>query len=141
MKSISIFVFVVLVLSVVNADIWSNCGNPNDIFQISSVSIVPDPPAKGKDLTVTIGGSLSETLTGGNAHVSVKYGFITILNKDEPICQTNSPIPCPIEAGPLSKTFTAAIPSNTPSGSYKANIVITDQNKSQIACINVNLKF
>ncbi|EFA83728.1 putative phospholipid transfer protein [Heterostelium album PN500] len=134
-------IVVILMLAVVNADIWSSCGSSTDKFQIGSVSIVPDPPVKGQTVTITASGVLSETIDGGNVHVNVKYGFITILNKDEPICQSGSPVPCPINAGNLNKTVSIAIPSNVPDGTYKANAVLTDTANNEIACINVDLHF
>jgi hypothetical protein len=30
--------------------------------------------------------SIDETVTGGNVNIQVKYGFITIVNKNEDIC-------------------------------------------------------
>ncbi|GAM21991.1 hypothetical protein SAMD00019534_051660 [Acytostelium subglobosum LB1] len=131
-----------LFVVVANADIWTNCGTPSDKFTITNVVITPDPPIKGQEIVVSASGTLSETVTGGTAHMTVKYGFITVLNKQENLCDIpNSPYPCPIAAGPYSRTVNATIPGNVPGGSYKINVVLNDENNAEIACIDVAVKF
>lgn len=42
--------------------VWSSCGAPSDPVQIESISVSPDPPVPGKNMTVTAKGHLSGTL-------------------------------------------------------------------------------
>ncbi|KYQ89104.1 hypothetical protein DLAC_10336 [Tieghemostelium lacteum] len=138
-KSI-IFVFVLLALATpALCDIWTWCGTSADHLTINSVTITPDPPVKGQLLTVTASGTLNEQVTAGNAHITVKYGFITLINENQNICSSENPIPCPIAAGQYSHTINVTIPSSAPSGKYTGNVVITDQNSQEITCVNVDL--
>ncbi|EFA83725.1 hypothetical protein PPL_02792 [Heterostelium album PN500] len=138
MKSIIIVFVTIFMLAYVNAGIWTTCGTPAD--KVSS-RITPNPPVKGQDLTISVVGNMTETVNGGNVHINVKYGFIVIINTDEPLCQVGPPIPCPIQAGPFSKSLTVSIPSNLPSGEYKGNLVLTDPSKNEIACVNIDIHF
>lgn len=42
--------------------VWSSCGALSDPVQIESISVSPDPPVPGKNMTVTAKGHLSGTL-------------------------------------------------------------------------------
>eukprot|EP01132_Coremiostelium_polycephalum_P010771 gene10771-13188_t len=137
MKS-TLLVFVLFAIAFATADIWTNCGSSSDHFQISSVSITPDPPVKGQLLTVTASGNLDETITAGNVHILVKYGFITLINQNENFCSSDNPIPCPVQPGSYSHTVNATIPGNAPSGKYTGNVVVTDQNNQEVACIDLS---
>ncbi|KAN0045346.1 hypothetical protein ACTA71_005723 [Dictyostelium dimigraforme] len=119
--------------------IWSNCGTAADKLQIQNVTLTPEIPVKGDSLTITASGTLSEEVTSGTASITVKFGFITLIDKKYSICSSQDPIPCPIAAGLYEKTITETIPDSAPSGTYTANIVITDQNDSEITCIDVDL--
>ena len=58
-------------------DIWSNCTMSGDDAQILSVTIMPDPPQKGEDLTVTVVYNLKTTITNGTIYLHVKYSFFS----------------------------------------------------------------
>jgi len=98
MKFLLIVVFLAVVSSAY-ADIWTNCGTATDEFKVSNVSIVPDPPQKGVNITVVLLGTMSKQITTGNIHLNVKYDIITILNKDLPLCGAEDGVKCPIPAG------------------------------------------
>lgn len=56
-----------------------------------------------------------ETVTNGTVALDVKFmTYITILNKQYPICGSSDVIPCPIQAGPYSRTITELIPGDAP---------------------------
>lgn len=60
-------------------------GGPNDKATINNVTIIPDPPVKGQNVSIWVNATLSETVTGGNLTVSLKYGLIPVLNNKVPI--------------------------------------------------------
>lgn len=121
-------------------DIYSNCGNSNDMASIKSLKITPDPPEKGKNLTVTADINLKEQLTGGEVKVKVKYSIITVVNQTVKICDALKDIgkACPLAAGDVQATESVAIPSAAPSGHYTGNIEATDQNGKQLLCIDLD---
>eukprot|EP01133_Synstelium_polycarpum_P014230 gene14230-16790_t len=120
------------------AEIWSSCGTASDHFTIGNVVITPDPPQKGQNINVTASGTLNEQVTSGNVALLVKYGFITLINKNLPLCEPANPFPCPLAAGPYEKSIVQMIPDAAPPGTYTAHVVVTDQNNQEIACINAD---
>jgi len=120
--------------------IWTNCGNAKDKFTIGTVTVVPDPPVKGQNLTVGITGTYTETVTSGTIKVTVKYGIITLLNKSDPLCGAETGITCPIPQGPWTFKVTELIPSDAPGGSYTGQLTITDQANAELACAKFALK-
>ncbi|KAG6816505.1 hypothetical protein H0H87_005507, partial [Tephrocybe sp. NHM501043] len=41
---------------------WSDCGSPDDVIEIKSVKVSPDPPVPGKNMTVEVSGYVSSTI-------------------------------------------------------------------------------
>ncbi|KAM9964214.1 hypothetical protein ACTFIW_005875 [Dictyostelium discoideum] len=130
-----------ILLIVVKADIWSSCGKPTDTFQISNVTISPDPPVRGQTVSIYASGELKDAISGGDVNIIIKMGFITIIKETKPICSSDNPLPCPIQPGDYTHSVDIAIPSAIPRGKYSGNFVLTDQANDEIACINVNMEF
>jgi len=67
---------------------YSVCGDSNDIIQIQSIEVTPDPPQAGKDLTVNVKAITTERIEeGAYAMVTVKLGRIKILTKEFDLCE------------------------------------------------------
>ncbi|KAN0045345.1 hypothetical protein ACTA71_005722 [Dictyostelium dimigraforme] len=140
MRLLLAILFVLCFSRTILSSIWSKCGDySTDKLQIENVIITPDVPVKGEQITVTVSGILTEDVTGGTASITVRYGFITLLNKEYDICSSEDPIPCPIDAGSYQKTITETIPASAPPGSYTGNFVLKDQEGNRITCINFDL--
>eukprot|EP01133_Synstelium_polycarpum_P017113 gene17113-20384_t len=139
MNKLFIVAIILCFTAPIYADIWTNCGGDSDHFQIGNVVITPDPPTKGESINITASGTLNEQVTAGNVHVLLKYGFITLINQNINLCESESPFPCPIASGAYEKSVVLTIPDSAPSGTYKGHISITDQNDQEIACIDLDL--
>jgi len=125
------------------ADIWTNCGTGSDDLQLTGVVVTPNPPVKGKDVNITITGTLKKDVTSGSVQLTVKFGVITLINKAFDLCdeagQTSTP--CPIKANAnYWNTLIESIPSSAPGGTYSGKIVGTDQDKNEIACATIAFK-
>lgn len=119
--------------------IWSDCGSSSDILSDVSVSISPNPPVKGKTLTVDASGTISSEITSGNINAVIDVLGIPVINKNIDLCSASPKVTCPIPAGQHSLEVSQLIPSSVPSGEYTGKVVATNQDGQQIAC--VNLKF
>ncbi|KAN0006952.1 hypothetical protein ACTFIU_005145 [Dictyostelium citrinum] len=139
MRLLLAILFVLALVTPSFTQVWSNCGTAADKFQITNVVLDPPTPVKGEPITISASGILDETVTGGNVAVKVKYGFITLINTNVNICSSQDPLSCPIAAGDYQKNMTEQVPSDAPSGKYTGNVVITDQNDAEIACIDVDI--
>ena len=83
-----------------------NTGLPDDIVQIKSIEVSPDPPQPGQNLTVKVNGYTSEPIVvrhapsstygttnncvlqeGAYADVTVKLGLIKLLQKRFDVCE------------------------------------------------------
>jgi len=81
-------------------------GTPDDVIQIESIQVTPDPPQPGKDLTVRVVGVASEIIQassnpsfslrrlltrlmqeGAYADVTVKLGLVKLLRKRFDVCE------------------------------------------------------
>jgi len=130
----------VLFAAVCYADIWSNCGQASDHLQIDTVTITPDPPVAGQNITVSASGYLDEIVTNGTVNVVLKYdNFITVVKQTISICESGA-VTCPIAAGQYSQTITELIPSSVPRGQYNGTVTIADQTGSEIACISLGFE-
>jgi hypothetical protein len=119
--------------------IWSNCGTSSDILSDVSVTITPNPPVKGKTLTVDASGKIASEITSGNINAVIDILGIPVINKNIDLCSASPKVTCPIPAGQQSLELSQLIPSSVPSGDYTGKVVATNQDGKQIAC--VNLKF
>ena len=93
------------------------CSGKNDIFHPTHLEISPDPPVRGEPLRIIINGTLSHPITqGSTAHVTVKLGFIKLLDRDFDVCENAKEInqECPVEAGKLDIYKVVDIPPQAP---------------------------
>jgi hypothetical protein len=51
-----------LSLATAHSQLLSLIGSPDDIAHLRSISVSPDPPEPGKDLTLTVDGYATETI-------------------------------------------------------------------------------
>lgn len=98
---------------------WRDCGIPTDPIQIESITISPDPPRPGQDLTVKVNAQVSETIEdGAYADVTVKLGLIKLLEKHFDLCEeariANATVQCPVESGSYTVQHTVALPREIP---------------------------
>ncbi|WP_406115992.1 ML domain-containing protein [Kitasatospora purpeofusca] len=108
---------------------WTNSGTPADSFSVDNVTYTPDPPVKGKDLTVTLTGTLAAPITGGTITTKLKYGIITVVNESAPLDAA--------AAGSYSPQTTISLTQDMPSGSYAGNVSLVDQDSIEIASVNI----
>jgi hypothetical protein len=71
MKTSIFAVFALLAIASALRHPFNNCGTATDPVTVSTVSLTPDPPAKGTTLTVQLGGTTSVRITGGSCSVKV----------------------------------------------------------------------
>eukprot|EP01090_Pellita_catalonica_P002084 TRINITY_DN11747_c0_g1_i1.p1 TRINITY_DN11747_c0_g1~~TRINITY_DN11747_c0_g1_i1.p1 ORF type:complete len:138 (+),score=13.33 TRINITY_DN11747_c0_g1_i1:31-444(+) len=115
---------------------WNTCGK--GALTISSATITPDPPPRGKNFNVTYIGHIATAQTGGTQEFSVYekvFGhwiqgpFSTTFD----ICKNNK---CPW--GPSTQLImTEELPSFVPSGDYKVRVTVKNDAKELLACLEV----
>lgn len=106
---------------------------------VSSLTATPYPPVKGKPVTITASGDLSEQLTTGTYHIDVEFLGITLLKKTGNLCDLSSKFKCPHPSGKISLDVVETIPSEAPDGQYTIILNSTDQNNAELLCIQLSL--
>ncbi|XP_065914741.1 putative phosphatidylglycerol/phosphatidylinositol transfer protein DDB_G0278295 [Dysidea avara] len=103
------------------------------------ISFSPNPPQKGRNLTIIASGTVNRQIAGGKIKVTAKYGFITVLNQSYDVCDFAKKMgkECPIPAGPLSGSKTVMVPDKIPGGTYLVSIEGTDQGGKNMICANI----
>lgn len=111
---------------------WTNSGTSSDSFSVSSVNYTPDPPVKGQDFTVTLTGTLAAPITGGTITTTLKYGIITVAKQSAPLDAA--------AAGQYSPQTTISLTQDMPSGNYAGNVLLADQDSTEIASVNITFR-
>ncbi|EGG17527.1 hypothetical protein DFA_08523 [Cavenderia fasciculata] len=125
--------------AVASADIWSFCDGQDPTtftFQVSTLTLTPDPPVIGMNATVNVAGNFTEEITGGSSTFVVQYqvgnSWISLPSFTSNVCDSYE---CPIQPGPVTRVESIFVPSFTPHGNYRGQLEVTDQSGNTITCI------
>ncbi|KAJ7107852.1 ML domain-containing protein [Mycena epipterygia] len=125
---------------------YADCGLSSDPIQIESISVSPDPPQPGQDLTVTVKGTVTdEIVEGAYADVTVKLGLIKLLQKEFGLCEeartANSSIQCPVDKGTYTVSQTVALPAEIPKAKYTVYITGYTIEDDDMLCLQLKVDF
>jgi len=123
----------------VAAQSFTSCNGDGAHMKNMAVSVSPDPPVIGEDVTFTIEGTLDKTIQSGSAAISVKMGPINFPltvpfksnaapfgSPDTPMKAVLGPFKYPNINVPLIKSTTG-------------KVEIVDENAEQVSCMSFNL--
>jgi len=132
----------------VATDSWEyeDCGQPGDAVQLKSISISPDPPKIGAELTVAVDVEVMETIEeGATVDVLVKVGRIKLLEKTFDLCEearnANATVSCPVEPGPYSIIQSVELPKEVPKLKYVINVRGYTKDEDDMACVDLTVQF
>jgi len=132
-------------LSVPGKNPLQHCQDPkDDILDLESVDLSPNPPQAGKTLTVTAKGTLSQNVTeGATVHLQVKYGLITIIKQTADLCETvkNVDLKCPLKKGETELTKDVDLPKQIPPGKYSVIADVYTKDEDKITCLTATVEF
>ncbi|KAL2000666.1 hypothetical protein VTN02DRAFT_2779 [Thermoascus thermophilus] len=122
------------------------CADPSqNILQISSVDLSPNPPAAGQTLTIKATGTFKETIEeGAKVLLQVKYGLIRLISQEADLCEQieNVDLHCPLEKGKMTLTKEVELPKEIPPGSYSVFADVYTKDNKKITCLKAdNIKF
>ncbi|KAH7911964.1 ML domain-containing protein [Hygrophoropsis aurantiaca] len=129
-------------------DSWSyaNCGLPSDPIQIHSISVSPDPPKPGQDLTVKVVGEATEVVEeGAYADVVVKLGLIKLLQRRFDVCEearsANASVQCPVTKGEYTVEHTVALPKEIPRAKFTVGVRGYTADDDDLVCLDLKVDF
>ncbi|KAG4304824.1 hypothetical protein PORY_001877 [Pneumocystis oryctolagi] len=119
--------------------------NPKDyLLDLERLKIIPDPPIRGKEVTIEASGTLKEDiLLGSYALLKAKYEFIPLISVKEDLCEQAKRIDirCPIRKGYFSVNQTFFIPKNIIPGKYIVLSDVMTEKNQRIACFSISVVF
>ncbi|CCM05154.1 uncharacterized protein FIBRA_07363 [Fibroporia radiculosa] len=124
---------------------WEDCGSSAHPVHIQDISISPDPPEKGKEMTVTVIGTSSQEIEdGAYADVVVKVGAIKLLQREFDVCaeaNANASIQCPVSEGRHVVSHTVDLPKEIPPAPFAVSIRGYTTDDDDMLCLNLNIDF
>ncbi|KAG1755202.1 ML domain-containing protein [Suillus paluster] len=125
---------------------WTDCGLSTDPIQLESISLSPDPPKPGQDLTVTVVGTAQERIEdGAYADVVVKLGLIKLLTKTFDVCNearsANATVQCPVEEGQYTVVQTVALPKEIPQAKFSVSVRGYTADDDDMLCLDLKVDF
>ncbi|KAL2012572.1 hypothetical protein VTN00DRAFT_97 [Thermoascus crustaceus] len=122
------------------------CADPSqNILQISSVDLSPNPPAAGQTLTIKATGTFKETIEeGAKVLLQVRYGLIRLISQEADLCEQieNVDLHCPLKKGQMTLTKQVDLPKEIPPGSYSILADVYTEDNKKITCLKAdNIKF
>ncbi|KAL1677303.1 ML domain-containing protein [Schizophyllum commune] len=125
---------------------YSDCGDQTSTVQLKSITISPDPPIPGQQLTMTVKADVQEIIQeGAYADVAVKVGLIKLLQKQFDICEearkANSTVRCPVEKGEHTVVQTVQLPREIPPAMFKIDVLAWTHEDENMACAKFEVDF
>jgi hypothetical protein len=114
-----------------------DCGAGQTVFQLTELSMNPDPPVRGKPVDMKVifnnpGGEVSD----GTVTSTISLNFIPFQPSTEPLCKNTV---CPITEG-LNDRSTSSVWPDTVSGAVSSKITWVGPNSENLLCIQFNTK-
>ncbi|KAJ7485925.1 MD-2-related lipid-recognition domain-containing protein [Mycena latifolia] len=125
---------------------YIDCGLKENVLQLESLTISPDPPVPGKDLTITAKGYARESIEdGAYADVTVKLGLIKLLSKTFDICEearkANVSISCPVAEGKYVVVQTVVLPKEIPPAKFIVQVRAYTVDDDDMLCLDLEVDF
>jgi len=122
---------------------FRNCGSSADTAKNLVISIVPDAPKAGQEVTTIFTYDLSKEVTGGTASYGFSFNGIPFSPTVNDLCADQAggccPDPCPLAVGAHINESKSNFPSGV-SGKIVTTIKWADQDKAQILCVEWTVK-
>ncbi|KAL6860264.1 Phosphatidylglycerol/phosphatidylinositol transfer protein [Amphichorda felina] len=116
----------------------------NDLIDITSVDLLPNPPKAGKQLVIKAKGDIKEEITqGAYVKLTVKYGLIRLISTTADLCEQigNVDLKCPLEPGEMEITKKVDLPAEIPPGTYTVLADVYSADDEKITCLTATVTF
>jgi len=122
--------------------IWTSCCDSSCLFTPIDVTLSPNPPKIGQDLTVDLNGTWAREILDGVAKMDVEFfsviKWVKAKNFTKNICDYTATGHCPIVAGTRSSRLVFHINSSSPNGKYRGKVTMDTLSGTRIACFTFN---
>ncbi|HEY2834324.1 MAG TPA: ML domain-containing protein [Sporichthyaceae bacterium] len=115
---------------------FTNCGTGSPA-RVSAVDVDPYPLQAGRDVTVSVRGTLRQRVTGGSYDLRVSYLGAPLLHRSGRLADV---VHLPLPAGDFSLHKRVPVPDQAPPGRYNLTLTAADQHDDQLLCVRVPFK-
>ncbi|KAJ1735186.1 hypothetical protein LPJ61_000680 [Coemansia biformis] len=126
-------------------DIIRDVSEEEDLLNIDYVKLDPEHPKRGTAVHLNALAYVKDRIESATANIKVKYGFITLLNRNYDLCQelkTNLNRTCPVDAGPIEVNVDVDIPGFIPPGWFHLDATAwRDSDQRQLGHILADIRF
>ncbi|KAI0038691.1 hypothetical protein FA95DRAFT_1505197 [Auriscalpium vulgare] len=127
---------------------WStDCGSLSDPIQIRSISVFPDPPEPGQNLTVTVSAALAGMTVkeGAYADVTVKLGLVKIVKKQYDLCEearnADANVTCPVGPGDYTVIQIVELPKKIPQAKFAMKVDAYTYDDDALFCVDLMVDY
>lgn len=114
------------------------------LLDIESIVLDPNPPEPGVNLTISAKGTLnSPVVEGSYVDIVVNYGFIQLIRQRYDLCEVlgKAELECPLDKGYLELTREVAIPEAIPPGLYSVSAQAFTDEDELLTCLQGEVTF
>ncbi|KAJ1797282.1 Phosphatidylglycerol/phosphatidylinositol transfer protein [Coemansia sp. RSA 2399] len=126
-------------------DIVRDISEEDDILDIKSVKLDPEQPKRSSPIHLNALAYVKESIPSATANVKVKYGFLTLLNRNYDLCKelkNNLNRTCPVDEGLIDLDIDIDIPGFIPPGWFHLDAVAwRDSDEKQLGHIRADVRF
>ncbi|KAJ1757851.1 Phosphatidylglycerol/phosphatidylinositol transfer protein [Coemansia sp. RSA 1807] len=125
--------------------VMRDVSHTDDILDIKYVDIDPEAPKRSTPIHLTALAHVKERIDKATANVKVKYGFLTLLNRNYDLCEelkSNLNRTCPVDEGPIEFAVDVDVPGFIPPGWFHLEATAwRDSDEKQLGRILADVKF
>ncbi|KAJ2852134.1 Phosphatidylglycerol/phosphatidylinositol transfer protein [Coemansia brasiliensis] len=126
-------------------DIIRDVSHEDDLIDINYVKMDPEQPKRSTPIHIDALAYIKEHIDSATANVKVKYGFITLLNRNYDLCEelkSNLNKTCPVDKGPIEVSVDVEVPGFIPPGWFHLEATAwRDSDEKQLGRILADVKF
>ncbi|KAJ1659475.1 Phosphatidylglycerol/phosphatidylinositol transfer protein [Coemansia sp. RSA 25] len=117
----------------------------DDLLDIKYADIDPEQPKRSTPVHINALAYVKDRIDSATANIKVKWGFITLLNRDYDLCkelESNLNKTCPVEEGPIELSIDIDVPGFVPPGWFHLEATAwRDSDKKQLGRILADVHF
>ncbi|KAI9505948.1 Phosphatidylglycerol/phosphatidylinositol transfer protein [Coemansia spiralis] len=126
-------------------EIIRDVSEEDDLVDIKYVKLDPEYPKRSTPIHLNALAYVKEPIEAATANIKVKYGIITVLNRDYDLCKElrdNLNKTCPVDEGYIEVDIDVDVPGFVPWGWYHLDATAwRDSDQKQLGHIIANVKF
>ncbi|KAL9932726.1 hypothetical protein V8E36_008425 [Tilletia maclaganii] len=125
---------------------WRSCSDEDALVDVHSIEVSPDPPQRGKNMTIKASGTVKQRIEeGAYAMVDVKIGLIRLLHRQVDICEearaNDADVKCPVDPKDYDISQTVQLPSQIPPAKFGVHVESFTVDDAPLVCLDLTVDF